>query len=172
MTTGEKILAMRKARGWSQEELAQWTGVSRQAVSRWESDSAMPDSEKLIALCECFGVSADYLLGIASAKGETRVPADSVIHTSYKKLTGYQILGTVFAMFGILCRLCLELLGIFRPHTLFEGTRVYHGLQAHIRVHNLQWVMVLVWTMVLLGVGMLVWPLVKKRIPSKEQSGK
>ena len=62
MTLGEKILNMRKARGWSQEELADRTGVSRQAVSRWESGSAKPDADKIIAICDLFGISADYLL--------------------------------------------------------------------------------------------------------------
>lgn len=62
MTMGEKILSMRKARGWSQEELAERIGVSRQAVSRWESDSAKPDADKIVAICDLFGVSADYLL--------------------------------------------------------------------------------------------------------------
>lgn len=62
MTMGEKILNMRKARGWNQEELAERIGVTRQAVSRWESDSAKPDADKIIAICDLFGVSADYLL--------------------------------------------------------------------------------------------------------------
>lgn len=62
MTMGEKILALRKARSWSQEELAERIGVTRQAVSRWESDSAKPDADKIIAVCDLFGVSADYLL--------------------------------------------------------------------------------------------------------------
>lgn len=62
MTIGEKILKLRKARGWSQEELAERIGVTRQAVSRWESDSAKPDADKIIAVCDLFGISADYLL--------------------------------------------------------------------------------------------------------------
>ena len=62
MTMGEKILALRKARGWSQEELAEQIGVTRQAVSRWESGAAKPDADKIIAVCDLFGVSADYLL--------------------------------------------------------------------------------------------------------------
>ena len=62
MNMGEKILSMRKARGWSQEELAERIGVTRQAVSRWESNSAKPDADKIIAICDLFGVSADYLL--------------------------------------------------------------------------------------------------------------
>ena len=62
MTMGEKILALRKARGWSQEELAERVGVTRQAVSRWESGTAKPDADKTISICDLFGVSADYLL--------------------------------------------------------------------------------------------------------------
>ncbi len=68
MTLGEKILSLRKARGWNQEELADRIGVSRQAVSRWESDSAKPDGDKIIAICREFGISADYLLGIDSTE--------------------------------------------------------------------------------------------------------
>ena len=81
MNMGEKILNMRKARGWSQEDLAVRVGVSRQAVSRWESGTAKPDAEKIIAICDLFGVSADYLLrdiaGQAAAeegKEKKRVP--------------------------------------------------------------------------------------------------
>ena len=74
MTMGEKILNMRKARGWSQEDLAERIGVSRQAVSRWEAGTAKPDADKIIAICDLFGVSADYLLrdmvGQETAKGE------------------------------------------------------------------------------------------------------
>lgn len=62
MTIGEKILNQRKARGWSQEELAERISVSRQAVSRWEAGTAKPDADKIIALCDLFGISADYLL--------------------------------------------------------------------------------------------------------------
>jgi len=62
MTMGEKILKLRKARGWNQEDLAEQIGVSRQAVSRWESDSAKPDADKIVAICDLFGISTDYLL--------------------------------------------------------------------------------------------------------------
>lgn len=58
----EKIVELRKAKGLSQEELAEQLGVSRQAVSRWELGSTMPDIPNLVQLCELFGVSADYLV--------------------------------------------------------------------------------------------------------------
>ena len=62
MTFGEKLQALRKARGWSQEELAQQINVSRQALSKWESGASVPDTENVVALSRLFGVPTDYLL--------------------------------------------------------------------------------------------------------------
>lgn len=62
MTFGEKLLELRKKNTFSQEELAEKIGVSRQAVSRWESGETMPDSPNLLQISNLFGVSADYLL--------------------------------------------------------------------------------------------------------------
>ena len=62
MRFGEKLQALRKARGWSQEELARQINVSRQALSKWESGAAVPDTENVVALSRLFGVTTDYLL--------------------------------------------------------------------------------------------------------------
>ena len=62
MTIGEKIALRRRTAGLSQEALAAQLGVSRQAVSRWETDESLPDTEKISQLCRIFGVSADDLL--------------------------------------------------------------------------------------------------------------
>ena len=79
MTIGEKILNLRKARGWSQEELAERVGVTRQAVSRWESGAAKPDADKIVAICDLFGVSADYLLrDIAAGTERETLPCSGV----------------------------------------------------------------------------------------------
>ncbi|MBO5352493.1 MAG: helix-turn-helix transcriptional regulator [Lachnospiraceae bacterium] len=58
----EKLVRLRKARGFSQEELAEKLEVSRQAVSRWELGSTLPDIPNLVQLCELFGVTTDYLV--------------------------------------------------------------------------------------------------------------
>ena len=58
----EKLVALRKGKGMSQEQLAEKLGVSRQAISRWESGESTPDMLNLLGLCECFQVSSDYLL--------------------------------------------------------------------------------------------------------------
>ena len=62
MTFSEKISALRKQKGWSQEELAEKLMVTRQAVSKWESAQSMPDLDKLVQLSEALDVSTDYLL--------------------------------------------------------------------------------------------------------------
>ena len=62
MALGEKLARLRKARGMSQEQLAEALGVSRQAVSKWELGEAVPDVSRVVAMSELFGVSTDYLL--------------------------------------------------------------------------------------------------------------
>lgn len=62
MTLDEKLIHLRKEKGMTQLELAEAVEVSRQAVSKWESGSALPSTEKLRSLSELYGVSADYLL--------------------------------------------------------------------------------------------------------------
>jgi len=59
---GARILEYRKAANMSQEEFAAKIGVSRQAVSKWELDKAYPDLDKLMDICEMFGVSIDELI--------------------------------------------------------------------------------------------------------------
>jgi len=62
MTIGEKITKLRGAMKLSQEELAEKVGVSRQSVSKWEMDQALPHVDKLLKMCELFSVTCDTLL--------------------------------------------------------------------------------------------------------------
>lgn len=62
MTTGEKIAALRREKGLSQEALGEKLGLSRQAVSKWESDQAVPTMDNLVELSRLFGVPVDTLL--------------------------------------------------------------------------------------------------------------
>jgi len=62
MNLSDKILALRKQRGLSQEELAEQLNLSSQAVSRWEMGSAQPDANNILRLSKLFGVTTDYLL--------------------------------------------------------------------------------------------------------------
>ena len=62
MTLGERIAYYRKKAGYSQEGLAERLGVSRQAISKWETGEATPDAERIIALAAALGISTDTLL--------------------------------------------------------------------------------------------------------------
>ena len=62
MTMGERVTALRKGRGMTQEQLAERLNVTRQSVSKWELDQATPEVGYAVALCDLFGVSLDYLI--------------------------------------------------------------------------------------------------------------
>lgn len=75
MTLGGRICALRTARGLSQSDLAEHLEVSRQSVSKWETDASVPDLERLVKMSELFGVSLDQLVrGEESAGGENSQP--------------------------------------------------------------------------------------------------
>ena len=62
MNIADRIQSLRKAKGMSQEQLADAVGVSRQAVSKWESEQATPDLDKVVIMSEIFEVTTDYIL--------------------------------------------------------------------------------------------------------------
>lgn len=79
MCFAERIQVLRKQKGLSQEQLAEALSVSRQAVSKWESDQSLPEIEKIILMSELFEVSTDYLLkGVETDQNATEelVPGD------------------------------------------------------------------------------------------------
>ena len=104
MKLSEKIVNLRKARNISQEELAEQLGVSRQAVSRWEVGSALPDASNILQLSKLFGVSADYLLN-DDYKGEAPAPI--------KSKTVSSIAGTFVRKIISLCIAALGFIGNF-----------------------------------------------------------
>ena len=62
MTIGERIYTLRKEKNISQEELANELNVSRQSVSKWETNQSTPDFDKIVSLCQYFGITTDELL--------------------------------------------------------------------------------------------------------------
>ncbi len=84
MILADKIIDLRKKNGWSQEELAEQLGVSRQSVSKWESAQSVPDMGRVVQMSELFGVSTDYLLKDSLGQPETapdETRADSAART-------------------------------------------------------------------------------------------
>lgn len=77
MSFAEKLVSLRRACGWSQEELGERLGVTRQTVSKWELGATTPEMEKLAAISELFGVSVDELIKGESPLNEEKLPQAS-----------------------------------------------------------------------------------------------
>ena len=75
MTIGQTIAAQRRKLGLSQEQLGEKMGVTRQSISKWESDAALPELEKLIALSRLFQMPVGQLLGIEEPTAPEEQPA-------------------------------------------------------------------------------------------------
>lgn len=71
MSLGERILQLRKASGLSQEQFGEVLNVSRQAISKWETDQSVPDIDKLLAISQAYSISMDELLDNEVASGAT-----------------------------------------------------------------------------------------------------
>ncbi len=89
MSIGTRIYEMRTAKNLSQGELADKLDVSRQSVSKWETDMAVPDLDKLIKLCDVFEISLDELTG-----REVKIEREDNVYknktsTSVQKVIGY-----------------------------------------------------------------------------------
>lgn len=74
MKLSDKLITLRKENGWSQEDFAEKLDVSRQAISRWENGTALPDAQNILQISKLFNVTADYLLN-DDYEGETDISA-------------------------------------------------------------------------------------------------
>ena len=114
MTIGTKIAACRKRAGMSQEKLANELNISRQAVSRWETGEAVPDTEKVIQLSRIFHVTTDYLLldideapQSAAPAGNNRETEQRAAEKQMKRQSMRMHFGWFLLIFGIIS-LCLS----------------------------------------------------------------
>ena len=121
MNLGENIYRLRTERNMSQGDLADALEVSRQSVSKWENNSAVPELEKLVKMAQLFGVSLDELVKDERTAGSDPVPPTS--HTTAPstptepshnhKLTTAQIAGIILLAFGALCFIVFTVVGLF-----------------------------------------------------------
>lgn len=109
MSLGERIQQLRKARGLSQEQLADSLYVSRQAISKWETDQSSPEIENILALSKVFSVSTDELLGndMASCNVTSAIQPEkknqSIIASITKSLLPIIDNKIIFSVFTICC---------------------------------------------------------------------
>lgn len=100
MNMADRIQYLRKSKGISQEELADKVGVSRQAVSKWESEQSTPDLEKIIIMSDFFGVTTDYILkGIEPVADKEQKNKELTSKVLYISSTAFVAIG-LFCAFG------------------------------------------------------------------------
>lgn len=106
----EKLYMLRKKSGLSQEQLAEQLNVSRQAISKWESGTSIPESDKLIAISQYFNVTLDHLMKEDSDGNLQPVSTDGSNGLSQK-----MIAGIVLCVAGIIGLILWGLISIFNP---------------------------------------------------------
>lgn len=97
MGIGNKIADARKAKNMTQEQLAELLSVTRQSISRWESDQSYPEMDKIIYLAEILGVSCDYLLKDNCEKTEMKKESGSAITRILYGLKGKKVRLTFYS---------------------------------------------------------------------------
>lgn len=131
MTIGERLLKLRKEKNISQEELANVLDVSRQTVSKWETDQSTPDFDKIIPLCEYFGITSDELLtgnqNIKEAKKEN-------VKSNFARNIAISVMLYIFALIAIIALaggLNKPILGVsvfFGFIAIATGLLIYNGI--------------------------------------------
>ena len=162
MTIGEKLQRLRKARGWTQEELAERVGVSRQSLSKWEANATLPDTANVIALADLFGVTTDYLLRedaappVRTESGEADAaakPGRTCWYASPRELGGRLMVAG--AAIGLIV---LRVLASVYPARVGIDGREYTGFAAFLYYYDLWWALWLMAAMLLLGLVQWFWP--------------
>lgn len=169
MTFAEKLLKLRKREGISQEELANRLEVSRQAVSRWELGTAMPDALKLFQLSRIFGVAADYLLDDEQAEIVAPEIPQPVSQQEPKRFPIVAAAGGILAGLGAVGALIIAILASVKPvyitatYEIVDGVEVMvtpaqSGIGTFLSAYNLGWLWILCIACVAVGVGIVLLP--------------
>lgn len=115
MKLSEKIIYLRRQQGWSQEELADHLGVSRQSVSKWESGASTPELDRIVQLCTLFGLTADTLIrDDLDLDGTVETSREGMpmlsLQEAYSYLADYQVAAQKIALGSAVCVACPAIL--------------------------------------------------------------
>lgn len=169
MTFAEKLVRLRKREGLSQEALAELLGVSRQAVSRWEQGTALPDAAKLLPCARLFQVRVDWLLDEeqdweAGSREEEKRPAGK------KRDLVWILAGSALAGLSLLGLLMMGIFSSMYPATVSEApvgvdwVHVYTGLTGFLKFHHLEWLFALCLVTTAAGLWMTLRPWMRRKI--------
>lgn len=159
MNLADRIQSLRKAKGISQEQLADAIGVSRQAVSKWESEQAVPDLVKLILLCDYFDVSSDYLIrGIEPTEEESKFKFFNKIKDGIVLgigLTGLLVLFILSRIYTVPIPYYYIQNGV--KNIYWGGDRVGHSFVYFLEIYQIQYLAVCAWFLVIGGLIQLLY---------------
>lgn len=155
MTLGEKVQKLRKEKQMSQEDLAEKLKVSRQTISRWEQDQALPDLSNIIALGKIFSVSIDDLVqtDLESLKDNKDTVALAKDLYAYKMRITF---GIILITIGIIMAIGLSIYGSIKGDhiVMIENKPDLYGLKAFLYANKLYWVYFLSLALALIGLGL------------------
>ena len=171
MTFAEKLVRLRKREGMSQEALAERLGVSRQAVSRWEQGTALPDAAKLLPCARLFGVDVEWLLDDTRNWEDQTQSAEPARGTEIPAAHGnrrWYIAGGIVTGAGALGLVAMGILSAVFPAVVsdtpvgVDWVRVYDGLAGFLKMHGVEWLFALWAAVALAGLWLLAQPSIRR----------
>ena len=168
MTFGEKLQKLRKAKGWTQEDLAAQISISRQALSKWEQGTVIPDTENVLQISKIFGVSTDYLLN-DDYESDADIPAvhasAATLEKNYKNKT-QTIFGACIFCLGVVAFAVLYIVGMYSPVTYPapNGTdHIVRGFGIFVSANSLEWIVGLCIVAIIVGAVIALSSLIQKK---------
>ena len=168
MDISKRIYELRKKKQVSQEELANNLNVSRQAVSKWESNQTLPDLDKVVLMSEFFGVSTDYILTGKDKSAEYVLSTDKQMNKNWST----KKLGILVSLVSLICIFILCILGSVIGGDYYEtGDKniELHGIRGFLATYNLTWLAILLILTVLVGIALILFDKYK-RIKTTEEN--
>ena len=167
MKFGEKLQTLRRAKGLSQEQLAEALGATRQPVSKWELNASLPDVEKLLVLSDFFQVSTDYLL--KESMVTPPAPAQEFVPPPRRRLNVKLLVGAILTGASSLALFVVWVLSRVYPATYIvqdpmqNYTQVWTGYAGFVRLHDLSPLTISCWVLLVIGLVLLFWKPLDRR---------
>ena len=185
MKLSEKILYLRKKQGMTQEQLAEKMEVSRQAVSRWESGTALPDVSNIVQLSKIFAVSADYLLN-EEYESETEIPPAAAREApAVAGGRGKKIAAICMMVFGFLGNFVIYILSrcikVMIPSAVYGGNgeiwyewssdHTAYSYRYFIETYSLEFLTALFVVVMVAGIGLFVLSFIRPTVINIRKNG-
>lgn len=172
MALGEKLTNLRKAKGLSQEQLAEELNLTRQTISKWELNQSAPDIDYLLQLSNFFGVTTDYLIKGKQPEDiqETNSNLYGIDHLESKpsnlnKWSFY--LGSIGIGVSLVGIIAFMICSALKPHTATVNGMVFKGILGFLYGSNTLWFFIVLLVLFIAGCLLAVYGIAKNKRPKK-----